>query len=104
MGGSSQVRYTSGGSEGYSPTQWSPLGQRHPLRPCSNQSARPTSRANRPPVSYSWEEAGARTVAAAQLAQGFEAFPFVTIGVTNTEVTSNGDADDGAAAYGMDCS
>jgi hypothetical protein len=27
----------------------------------------------------------------------------VTIGVTNTEVTRNSDADDGAAAYGMDC-
>ena len=36
--------------------------------------------------------------AAAQLVQGIAAFPLVTIGVTNTEVTSNSDADDGAAA------
>ena len=30
-------------------------------------------------------------------------FPLVTIGVTNTEITSNSDADDGAAAHGMYC-
>ncbi|WP_232527662.1 hypothetical protein [Pseudomonas bubulae] len=54
-------------------------------------------------VSYFPEETDAPTAAAAQLVQGFAAFPHVTIGVTNTEVTSNSDADDGAAAQGMDC-
>jgi hypothetical protein len=54
-------------------------------------------------VSYFLEETDAPTAAAAQLVQGFAAFPLVTIGVTNTEVTSNSDADDGAAAHGMDC-
>lgn len=49
------------------------------------------------------KETGAPTAAAAQLVQGFAAFPLVTIGVTKTEVTSNSDADDGAAAQGMDC-
>jgi len=55
------------------------------------------------PVSFFRKETGAPTAAAAQLVQGFAAFPLVTIGVTNTEVTSSSDADDGAAAYGMDC-
>ena len=55
------------------------------------------------PVSFSRKETGAPTAAAAHLVQGFAAFPLVTIGVTNTEVTSNSDADDGAAAHGMDC-
>ena len=55
------------------------------------------------PVSFSRKETGAPTAAAAQLVQGFAAFPLVTIGVTNTEVTSNSDADNGAAAQGMDC-
>ena len=55
------------------------------------------------PVSFFRKETGAPTAAAAQLVQGFAAFPLVTIGVTNTDVTSNSDADDGAAAYGMDC-
>jgi hypothetical protein len=54
------------------------------------------------PVSFFWKETGARIAAAAQIVQGFAAFPLVTIGVTNTEVTSNSDADDGAAAQGMD--
>ena len=54
------------------------------------------------PVSFFWKETGAPTAAAAQLVQGFAAFPLVTIGVTNTEVTSNSDADDGAAVHGMD--
>ncbi|AZP70863.1 hypothetical protein EJJ20_12685 [Pseudomonas poae] len=53
-------------------------------------------------VSYFQEETNAPT-AAAQIVQGFAAFPLVTIGVTNTEATSNSDADDGAAAHGMDC-
>ncbi|PBP50369.1 hypothetical protein CCL13_01360 [Pseudomonas syringae] len=55
------------------------------------------------PVSLSRKETGAPTAAAAQLVRGFAAFPIVTIGVTNTEVTSNSDADDGAAAQEMDC-
>jgi hypothetical protein len=55
------------------------------------------------PVSFSRKEMGDPTTAAARLVQGFAAFPLVTIGVTNTEVTSNSDADDGAAAHGMDC-
>ncbi|MDT9630039.1 hypothetical protein F6S08_02155 [Pseudomonas sp. JV449] len=37
------------------------------------------------PVSFSRKETGAPTAAAAQLVQGFAAFPLVTIGVTNTE-------------------
>jgi len=36
------------------------------------------------PVSFSRKETGAPTAAAAQLVQGFAAFPLVTIGVTNT--------------------
>jgi hypothetical protein len=55
------------------------------------------------PVSFFRKETGAPTAAAAQLVQGFAAFPLVTIGVTNTEVTSNSDVDDGAADQGMDC-
>lgn len=55
------------------------------------------------PVSFYRKETGAPTAAAAQLVQGFAAFPLVTIGVTNTEVASNSDADDGAAAHGTDC-
>lgn len=55
------------------------------------------------PVSFFRKETGAPTAAAAQLVQGFAAFPLVTIGVTNTEVTGNSDADDDAAAHGMDC-
>jgi len=43
------------------------------------------------------------TAAAAQLVKGFAAFPLVTIGVTNTDVTNNSDVDDGAAVHGMDC-
>jgi len=55
------------------------------------------------PVSFFRKETGAPTIAAAHLIQGIAAFPLVTIGVTNTEVTSNSDTDDGAAAYGMAC-
>jgi len=73
-----------------------------PLR-CSNLTFRHTSLRQPAPVSFFWKETGAPTAAAAQLVQGFAAFPLVTIGVTNTEVTSNSDADDGAAAQGMDC-
>ena len=59
--------------------------------------------ANLLPVSLPPKETGASHTAAARLAWGFAAFHLVTIGVTNTEVTSNSDADDGAAAHGMDC-
>jgi len=55
------------------------------------------------PVSFFRKETGAPTTAAAHLVQGIAAFPLVTIGVTNTEVTSNGDTNGGAAAQGMDC-
>jgi len=40
------------------------------------------------PVSFSQKETGAPTAAAAQLVQGFAAFPLVTIGVTNAEKSS----------------
>jgi hypothetical protein len=55
------------------------------------------------PVSFSWKETGAPDTAAALIAQGFAATPLVTIGMTNTYVTSNSAADDGAADQGMDC-
>jgi hypothetical protein len=55
------------------------------------------------PVSFFRKETGARTAAAAHIVQGFAAFPLMSIGVTSTEVTGNSDADDGAAAHGMDC-
>ncbi|PNA01939.1 hypothetical protein C1X75_15010 [Pseudomonas sp. FW305-17] len=55
------------------------------------------------PVSFFWKETGTSTTAAAPIAQGFAAFPLVTIGVTNADVTSNSAVDDGAADQGMDC-
>ncbi|NNA26327.1 hypothetical protein HBN84_13625 [Pseudomonas lundensis] len=55
------------------------------------------------PVSFSRKETGAPTTAAAHVVHGFAATLLATIGVTNTEVTSNSDANDGAAAQGMDC-
>ncbi|UVM73320.1 hypothetical protein [Pseudomonas alvandae] len=59
------------------------------------------------PVSFSWKETGASNTAAALIALGFAATPLVTIGVTigvtNADVTSNSDVDDGAADQGMDC-
>jgi hypothetical protein len=55
------------------------------------------------PVSFFWKETGAPTTAAAHAVHGLAATLLVTIGMTNTEVTSNSDADDGAAAQGMDC-
>jgi hypothetical protein len=55
------------------------------------------------PVSFSRKETGARTIAASHVVQGIAATLLVTIGVTNTDVTINSDADDGAAAHGMDC-
>jgi hypothetical protein len=59
--------------------------------------------ANPLPVSFSRKETGAQTTAAAHTERGFAAILLVTNGVTNTEVTSNIDADDGAADHGMDC-
>jgi len=81
-----------------------PLRQIHPLPNCS-AATYPLGHFTAPtwPVSFSRKETGAPTAAAAQLVQGFAAFSLVTIDVTNTDVTSNSDADDGAAAYGMDC-
>jgi hypothetical protein len=55
------------------------------------------------PVSFFWKETGTSTTAAALIAQGFAAFPLVTVGVTNADVTSNSAVDDGAADQGMDC-
>lgn len=55
------------------------------------------------PVSFFWKETGTSSTAAALIAHGFAAFPLVTIGVTNADVTSNSHADDGAADQGMDC-
>lgn len=49
------------------------------------------------------KETGASNTAAALIAHGFAAFPLVTIGVTNADVTSNSAVDDGAADQGMDC-
>ncbi|WP_236409956.1 hypothetical protein [Pseudomonas sp. S31] len=49
------------------------------------------------------EETGASDTAAALIAQGFAAIPLVTMGVTNADVISRNDADDGAADQGMDC-
>ena len=81
-----------------------PLRQLTPLPSCSAATYPLGHFMRQPaPVSFFRKETGAPTAAAAQLVQGFAAFPLVTIGVTNTEVTSNSDADDGAAAHGMDC-
>lgn len=55
------------------------------------------------PVSFSMKETGTSTTAAALIAHGFAAFPLVTIGVTNADVTSNSAVDDGVADQGMDC-
>lgn len=70
--------------------------------PCSNLSAWP----NLAPTCarlFLWKETGTSTTAAALIAQGFAAFPLVTIGVTNADVSSNSLVDDGAADQGMDC-
>ena len=70
--------------------------------PCSNLFAWP----NLAPTCarlFLWKETGTSTTAAALIAQGFAAFPLVTIGVTNADVTSNSAVDDGAADQGMDC-
>lgn len=72
------------------------------LLPCSKLSAWP----NLAPTCarlFLWKETGTSTTAAALIAHGFAAFPLVTIGVTNADVTSNSAVDDGAADQGMDC-
>lgn len=55
------------------------------------------------PVSFAQKETGAELTAAAHIAQRIAAFVPVTIGVTNPDITHNSDANDGAAAHGMDC-
>ena len=70
--------------------------------PCSNLSAWPTIAPTCARL-FLWKETGTSTTAAARIAPGFAAFPLVTIGVTNADVTSNSRADDGAADQGMDC-
>lgn len=55
------------------------------------------------PVSFSRKETGAETTAAGLAGQHIAAFVTVTIGVTNPDVTRSSNADDGAAAHGMDC-
>ena len=55
------------------------------------------------PVSFSRKETGAETTAAALAGQHIAAFVPVTIGVTNPDVTRSSNADDSAAAHGMDC-
>jgi hypothetical protein len=70
--------------------------------PCSNLSAWP----NLAPTCarlFLLERDGHFSTAAALIAQGFAAFPLVTIGVTNADVTSNSAVDDGAADQGKDC-
>ncbi|AVX25638.1 hypothetical protein DA456_20790 [Pseudomonas syringae pv. atrofaciens] len=79
-------------------------GNSYPFIAALQQSIRLAISLRQPaPVSFSRKETGAPTAAAAHLVQGFAAFPLVTIDVTNTEVTSNSDADDGAATQGMGC-
>jgi hypothetical protein len=71
-------------------------------RPCSNLSAWP----NLAPTCarlFLWKETGTSNTAAALIALGFAAFPVVTIGVTNADITSNSAVDDGVADQGMDC-
>ena len=104
-GASPKVRLASGGSHGHSDVmdayfyQCAHCGNAFPSIAALQQPIRLAISMRQPaPVSFSRKETGAPTTAAAQLVQGFAAFPLVTIGVTNTEVTSNSDADDGAAA------
>jgi len=80
-----------------------------PLRPPPYPSAQQqpirlaTSRAPTCARLFHWKETGAPDTAAALIAYGSAALPFVTIGVTNADVTNNSHADDGAADQGMDC-
>jgi len=104
------VRLASGGSHGHSDVmdayfyQRAHCGNSFPFIAALQQRICLAISLRQPaPVSFSRKETGVPTAAAAQLVQGFAAFPLVTIGVTNTEVTSKSDADDGAAAHGMNC-
>ena len=83
---------------------WPSCARRHFLLRCP-AATYPLGRILRQPapVSFSWKETGGRTTAASHVVQGFAAFPLVTIGVTNADVTSNSAVDDGAADQGMDC-
>ena len=107
-----QVRLASGGSHGHSPRVMDAYSTNLPTAAdagptslhCSNLTPGHTSLRQTSPVSFSWKETGASNTAAALIAHGFAAIPLVTIGVTNAYVTSNSDADDGAADHGMDCS
>ena len=103
------MRLASGGSHGHSDVmdayfyQCAHCGNSSPFIAALQQPIRLAISLRQPaPVSFFRKETGAPTAAAAQLVQGFAAFPLVTIGVTNTEVTRNSDADDGAAVHGMD--
>ena len=69
---------------------------------CSNLSAWPTIAPTYARL-FLWKETGTSSTAAALIAHGFAAFPLVTIGVTNADVTSNSHVDDSAADQGMDC-
>ena len=87
-----QVRLASGGSHGHSDVmdahfyQSAHCGNSHPFVAALQQPIRlAISCANLLPVSLPPKETGASHTAAALLAWGFAAFPFVTIGVTNTE-------------------
>ena len=104
------MRLASGGSYGHSDVmdayfyQCAHCGNSYPFIAALQQPIRLAIPVRQPaPVSFSRKETGAPTAAAAHVVQGFAATLLVTIGVTNTEVTSNSDTDDGAAAQGMDC-
>ena len=104
------MRLASGGSHGHSDVmdayfyQCAHCGNSYPFISALQQLIRVAISLRQPaPVSFSRKETGAPTTAAAHLVPGFAAFPLVTIGATNTDVNSNSDADDGAAAHGMDC-
>ena len=94
-----QVRLASGGSHGHSNVmdayfyQSAHCGNLHLYIPALQQPIRLAISLRQPAfVSYFQEETNAPTAAAAQLVPGFAAFPLMTIGVTNTEVTNNSDA------------
>lgn len=104
------MRLASGGSHGHSDVmdayfyQCAHCGNSSPFIAALQHPIRLAISMHQPaPVSFFRKDTGAPTTAAGHLIQGFVAFPLVTIGVTNTDVTSNSDADDGAADQGMDC-
>ena len=86
------MRLASGGSHGHSDVMdayfylRAHCGNSFPFIAALQQPIRLAISLRQPaPVSFSRKETGAPTAAAAQLVQGFAAFPLVTIGVTNTE-------------------